>query len=128
MAAIFGKKEEKDQKAAAENAAADQAKTPAKLKENTGDAFRVLVKPIVSEKAFHAANEGKYVFSVSKDANKIQVRKAIEKVYDVKVERVNMVNVRGKARNFGRTSGTTSAWKKAIVTLKKGQSINEVQS
>jgi len=124
MAAIFGKKEEKDQKKAdaAETAGTASAK---KSKEDTGEAFRVLVRPVVSEKSYRAASGGKYVFMVSKSANKIQVRNAVEKVYDVKVTAVNIVNVRGKERNFGRTSGRTSAWKKAVVTLKKGQIIGE---
>ena len=128
MAAIFSKKEDKDQKAQEAKAETKSAAPAVKSKENTGDAFRVLVRPVVSEKAFKASNDGKYVFSVSKNANKISVRNAIEKVYDVKVERVNILNVRGKARNFGRTQGRTSAWKKAIVTLKKGQIIGEAQS
>jgi large subunit ribosomal protein L23 len=83
----------------------------------------VLTRPIVSEKAYALGPLGQYVFRVDRDANKISVRKAVEKLFNVNVTRVNMLNVRGKARNFGKTSGRTSAWKKAIVTLKKGQSI-----
>lgn len=83
----------------------------------------VLTRPIVSEKAYALNPLGQYVFRVDRDANKISVRKAVEKLFNVNVIRVNVLNVRGKARNFGKTSGRTSAWKKAIVTLKKGQTI-----
>lgn len=127
MAALFGKKEDKDQKAEAKTETVGETKQ-VKSKEDTGDAFKVLVRPVVSEKAYKATGQGKYVFSVSRKANKIQVRNAIEKVYDVKVEQVNIINVRGKSRNFGRTSGRTSAWKKAVVTLKKGQTIGEASA
>ena len=83
----------------------------------------VLTRPIVSEKAYALNPLGQYVFRVDRDANKISVRKAVEKLFSVNVTRVNMLNVRGKARNFGKTSGRTSAWKKAIVTIRKGQTI-----
>lgn len=132
MTALFGKKEDQKQdksekdnvlKVAKDNAAKDAK--PVKSKENTGNAYRILVRPLVSEKSYIGAGKGQYHFIVSRDANKIEVRNAVEKVYDVKVVRVNIINVRGKARNFGKTQGRTSAWKKAIVTLKKGQTIGE---
>ena len=130
--ALFGKdKEEKGKKKATAVATAETAenteKKVVKSKDDTGDAFRILVRPVVSEKSQLATAAGKYIFAVSKKANKISVRNAIEKVYDVKVVRVNMLNVRGKARTYGKTKGRTSEWKKAIVTLKKGQMIGEVQ-
>lgn len=86
-------------------------------------AYRVLVRPITSEKSYTLNPLGKYVFKVSAAANKISVRKAVQQVYGVTVVRVNILNVRGKVRAFGKTSGRTSAWKKAVVTLKDGQSI-----
>jgi|SRR5579872_3280087 len=129
--ALFGKsKKEEDQKKTAvpAEASSDSAeKSPVKSKENTGDAFRILIKPLISEKSQRGIERGKYSFMVNRKANKIQIRNAVEKVYDVKVVQVNVTNVRGKHRNFGRISGTTSAWKKAVVTLKKGQIIGEAQ-
>lgn len=83
----------------------------------------VLVQPRVSEKAGHLASLNKYVFKVLKSANKVEVKKAVESAYKVKVVAVNMVLNKGKHRNFGRTSGRTSDFKKAIVTLKQGDKI-----
>ena len=138
--ALFGKKKEDEKQqtrktAAVSGSAEKDAKgekgaaetKPAQSKENTGDAFKVLVRPLTSEKSQRGIQSGKYIFVVNRKANKIQIRNAVEKVYAVKVVQVNILNVRGKQRNFGRTSGHTSAWKKAIVTLKPGQIIGEAQ-
>lgn len=97
---------------------------PAVLKENTGRAHRVLKQYHLSEKTNMLSGNGRYVFVVSNDANKIEVKKAVESVYDVHVVSVNMVAVKGKARRYGKTSGRTSNWKKAIVTLKAGETIS----
>ncbi|OGE74469.1 MAG: 50S ribosomal protein L23 [Candidatus Doudnabacteria bacterium RIFCSPLOWO2_02_FULL_42_9] len=67
---------------------------------------------------------GRYVFRVDRNANKIEVKKAIEKVYDVHVVKVNIANVQGKSRRQGRVMGRTQDWKKAIVTLKQGEKIS----
>ncbi len=99
-----------------------------KSKENTGDAYRILVKPLVTEKGYRQMSLGQYAFKVSTKANKISVRKAVEKVYDVKVERVNIVKMPAKTKTFGKTRGKISAWKKAIVTLKKGEVIAGAQA
>jgi large subunit ribosomal protein L23 len=104
----------------------NKEKTPAKaLKENTGDAYKVLVKPLVTEKIHKLSPLGVVAFKVSDKANKITVANAVEKVYDVKVERVNIISMPGKPRNFGGRVGHTGKWKKAIVTLKKGEVIQE---
>ena len=66
----------------------------------------------------------KYVFEVSKKANKIEVKKAVEEIYGVKVDSVNMISVPGKLKRVRRDIGHTTPWKKAIVTLKEGHSIN----
>ena len=97
--------------------------TPVVLKENTGMAHRILKNHHLSEKTNLFTTTGRYVFKVHNSANKIEVKKAIEKVYDVHVVKVNMVNVRGKVRRYGKSVGTTSDWKKAIVTLKSGERI-----
>ena len=83
----------------------------------------VLVQPRISEKSGHLSAMNKYVFIISKDANKVEVKKAVESFYKVKVTQVNVVNNQGKARTFGKTKGRTQAFKKAIVTLKKGDKI-----
>ncbi len=134
--AIFGKtdKEEKTTKKAAKADVLDMVETPKEekaekkvskpSKTNTGDAYKILTRPIVSEKSFKQVSMGKYTFKVNPSANKISIAKAIEKVYDVKVVRVNIVRTQGKRKTSGRINGRTSATKKAIVTLKAGQQIS----
>lgn len=86
-------------------------------------AHEILVKPVLSEKATHLATLGKYVFEVHANVNKIEIAKSIREVYDVNVASVRIVNMPGKMRRYGRSVGQTSNWKKAIVTLKKGEKI-----
>jgi len=93
-------------------------------KEDTGRAYHILIRPVITEKL---TMEGKYGFRVSRDANKVEIAKAVTKVYGVLPVAVNIVNVRGKKIRYGRTSGTTAAWKKAVVTLKKGDKIDIVE-
>lgn len=83
----------------------------------------VLFGPRVSEKSSRLANGSKYVFNVTKTANKIEVKRAVEKAYHVNVVQVNISNTKGKTRNFGRIAGRTAGFKKAIVTLRAGQKI-----
>lgn len=89
-----------------------------------GMAFKVLVKPLVTEKVAVQAESGKYTFEVDKSANKVEIAKAIKEVYGVKVEKVNIVNMEGKKKRMGRVFGKRKDWKKAIVTLEKGKAIN----
>jgi large subunit ribosomal protein L23 len=86
-------------------------------------AFRVLVKPLVTEKATELVSQNKYSFVVNKDANKIEVVKAVYAVYGVKPVSVNIVAMKGKSVTRGKVRGKRKDWKKAIVTLKKGESI-----
>jgi len=86
-------------------------------------AHRLLVRPLVSEKAAIAESRGAYTFIVSAKANKTEIKKAIKDVYGANAEKVRIVNVSGKMRRFGRSSGRTSDFKKAIVYLKKGETI-----
>ena len=67
--------------------------------------------------------ENKYCFRVAKDANKIEIKNAIEEIFKVTVINVNTVNVHGKMKRMGRTQGKTASWKKAVVTLREGDSI-----
>ncbi len=82
-----------------------------------------LVKPLITEKATHLASENKYVFVVSIKANKIEVAKAIQAVYGVKPTDVNIVNMKGKRVARGKVRGQRKDWKKAVVTLAKGETI-----
>jgi large subunit ribosomal protein L23 len=85
---------------------------------------KILVKPLVTEKSMQSLQESNRVsFKVKRDANKIQVRTAVEQIFEVTVESVNMVTVRGKKKKFGRSVGQSKDWKKAIVKLKEGDKI-----
>ena len=82
--------------------------------------YEIVIKPVITEQSMHFANvKGVYSFEVNKKANKIQIRNAVEKIYNVKVKDVRTANCRGKLRRRGRTMGLTSSWKKAIVVLDK---------
>lgn len=86
-------------------------------------AFRVLIKPLVTEKATELVSQNKYSFVVNDSANKIEVSKAVYAVYGVKPLGVNIVSMKGKAVSRGKIKGKRKDWKKAIVTLKKGETI-----
>ena len=77
----------------------------------------IIIAPVITEKSMSAIADKKYTFKVAKDANKIEIANAIEKIFKVKVAKVNTISVRGKARRMGRYEGYTPSWKKAIVTL-----------
>ena len=77
----------------------------------------IIIAPVVTEKSNDGLQEGKYTFKVSKKATKPEVAKAVEKLFNVKVLKVNTINVSGKTRRVGRNYGRTSDWKKAIVTI-----------
>ncbi len=77
----------------------------------------IILKPIITEASMENTGYKKYTFKVAKDANKIEIAKACEELFDVKVAKVNTVSVRGKLRRQGRYQGYTASWKKAIVTL-----------
>ena len=83
----------------------------------------VLLKPVVSEKSYALMAANKYTFRVHPDANKTQVRQAVEEIFGVRVEDVRTVNVRSKPKRRGWTSGRTREWKKAIVELHPDDSI-----
>ncbi len=77
----------------------------------------ILLKPIVSEKSYEASEHSKYHFMVHPDANKVQVRKAVEAIFKKKVAKVNMYWVKGKRKRLGRSEGKRPDWKRAVVTL-----------
>ncbi len=87
------------------------------------NAHEVLIRPVITEKNTMLATRGQYAFEVHGDANKLEIKRAVEEIFKVKVTAVNTLWVRGKRRRFGRTSGMTKPWKKAIVSLAEGQRI-----
>ncbi len=92
-------------------------------KENSDLAFKILIKPLITEKATTLVSLNKYAFKVVKNANKIEIKKAIKALYGVDPIAVNIINERGKRVTSGRIRGKKSNWKKAVITLKKGDKI-----
>ncbi len=87
--------------------------------------FNTIIRPLVTEKATQSIDKlNQYYFAVAPDSNKIQVKNAIEKIFNVKVLKVHTMNYLGKIKRHGRWLGKSSEWKKAIVTLRSGDSIN----
>lgn len=88
------------------------------------DPYIIIESPLVTEKSVAGTEHGKYTFRVCKTANKIEIADAIEKIFNVKVDSVNTLTVKGKKKRIGRhPEGKSADWKKAVVTLKPGQSI-----
>ena len=83
----------------------------------------IIIAPVITEKSAAAAEKNVYTFKVARDANKIQIKKAIEEAFGVKVKKVNTLNTKSKSRRVGRYTGKTQSYKKAFVTLKDGDSI-----
>lgn len=87
--------------------------------------FQIIVRPVISEKSTVAADKNhQIVFQVLPDATKNEIKKAVEKLFEVKVDQVQTVNVRGKIKKFGGFSGKRSNWKKAYVRLQEGHDID----
>lgn len=80
----------------------------------------IVIRPIVTERSMRDMEQNKYTFVVDRKANKIEIKKAVEELFDVKVERVNIVNYMGKMRRMGRNIGRKASWKKAFVKLAEG--------
>ncbi|HOI35486.1 MAG TPA: 50S ribosomal protein L23 [Mesotoga infera] len=87
----------------------------------------VLLRPLVTEKTVAASELNKYIFEVHKDANKYTVKDAVEKLFNVKVDRVNIMNMKAKPKKRGVFVGKTRSWKKAVVTLVVGYRIKELE-
>ena len=87
------------------------------------EARDIIIRPLITEKSTTLMAEGKYVFEVAKAANKIEIAKAVSEIFKVKVADVNTVNVEGKKKRMGRFVGKRSDYKKAIVKLAAGESI-----
>ena len=83
-------------------------------------AENIIIAPVITEKSNMDIQEGKYTFKVAKNATKIDIKNAVEKLFEVKVLKVNTITVRGKEKRVGVHQGKTSDWKKAIVTIDTG--------
>lgn len=77
----------------------------------------IIIKPIITEASMMGVTSKKYTFKVAEDANKVEIAKAVEELFGVKVAKVNTITVSGKMRRYGRFEGYKASWKKAIVTL-----------
>jgi large subunit ribosomal protein L23 len=96
----------------------------ARKKAVDSQAYRVIMKPLITEKASHAGALNKYYFVVSSHANKIEIAKAIYHIYGIKPTDINIINMLGKQVKRGKLTGKRKDWKKAIITLAAGKSIN----
>lgn len=85
--------------------------------------YEVLRRPLVTEKATLLQESGKYVFEVAREANKMQIKDAVERAFKVKVAGVNVMTMHGKTRRMGSREVTGSSWKKAVVTLEPGYKV-----
>lgn len=87
------------------------------------DPREVIIRPVVTERSYDLIEQNTYTFEVAKDANKIEIRQAIEAIFDVTVTKVNTLNVKSKPKRMRGPVGRTRTWKKAMVTLKEGDTI-----
>lgn len=93
----------------------------------SGQASKYLIRPIITEKAVNNQQYNQYTFEVAVDANKVEIKKAIEELYQVQPIRVNIIRRQGKQVRYGRSMGRTKKWKKAIVFLYPGDKIEFVK-
>jgi large subunit ribosomal protein L23 len=100
-----------------------EAKAEVKKTSHSSAAYRVLLRPLLTEKGSHLGIENKYLFEVGYNTNKIEISHAVENVYGVKPVKVNIVKMAGKIVRRGKYEGRRKNWKKAIVTLPKGKTI-----
>jgi large subunit ribosomal protein L23 len=111
------KKQKKEKKKA------PKAKVEKSKARTESNAYRVLVNPLISEKATDMGQDNKYIFIVNKKATKTEIKQAIKDVYGVKPLSVKTINVIGKQRRYGRVLGKTSDYKKAVIALPEGETI-----
>ncbi len=88
------------------------------------DAYKIIKRPLITEKStIQKEMDNQLAFEVDRGANKIEIKKAVERIFKVQVETVRTMNYQGKKKRLGRTTGRRRHWKKAVVTLKPGQKI-----
>ena len=86
-------------------------------------ARQIIIRPVITERSFDMQEYNRFTFEVAKTASKIEIAKAVEEIFDVKVLKVNTVNVKSKKKRMRNIEGKTRTWKKAIVTLAEGDTI-----
>jgi large subunit ribosomal protein L23 len=91
------------------------------------NATDIIKRPVITEKSYQLMEENKYTFEVDRKSNRLEVKLAVQEIFDVTVEKVNIINVKPKKRRVGRHTGLTRNKKKAIVTLAKGQKIADFE-
>jgi large subunit ribosomal protein L23 len=116
-------KKEKTEEAPKEVKEEKKAELPKEIKPTKGVSFAVLKRPHVTEKASALTEKNQYVFEVWPKTNKIEIKKAVKDLYNVDVIGVRIINIHEKERRVGKTKGIKKGYKKALVTLKKGQKI-----
>lgn len=90
--------------------------------------YNILLAPLLTEKGtLLKEKDNKVVFRVARDVNKIEIKKAVEEIFKVKVNRVTTINCKGKKKRLGKSEGKRPDWKKAIVTLKKGEKLDFIE-
>lgn len=87
------------------------------------EARQIIIRPVITERSFDMQEYNRFTFEVAKTASKIEIAKAVEEIFDVKVLKVNTVNVKSKKKRMRNIKGKTRTWKKAIVTLAEGDTI-----
>jgi len=87
------------------------------------DARDIIIRPIITEHSYDMIEQNKYTFEVAKDANKIEIGKAVEELFNVTVKKVNTLNVKPKKKRVRVQQGYTRSWKKAMVTIAEGETI-----
>ena len=92
-------------------------------KDDTRLAYKILIKPLITEKATNLVSLNKYAFKVANNANKVEIKKAIKALYGFEPVSINIITARGKRVTYGRIRGKKSNWKKAIITLKAGDKL-----
>ncbi len=133
---LFSRRKKEEDKSRPAEAAGEKIETaaPASLRGRSGPAaklpkgedaysYQIILRPIITEKGGLMEEYGKYLFRVAKDANKVEIKKAVEKLYKVRVDKVHAVSMPSKFRQVGKHEGRKPGFKKAIVTLKKGDKI-----
>lgn len=101
-----------------------KADKPRVLKSDTKHAYRTLLRPVLTEKSTRLTSQNQYVFAVPTSSSKVEVRDAVFATYGIRPLHVTTLSVHGKAVRFGRVSGTQKSWKKAVVTLPAGKTID----
>ena len=87
------------------------------------DPREVIIRPVITEHSYDMMEKNTYTFEVAKTSNKVEIRQAVEAIFDVKVVKVNTANVKSKPKRVRFQAGSTRTWKKAMVTLAEGESI-----